>query len=110
MAVKVYTIWSHPLYRDFVMAILTHPDIEWVGDSASMDVATEEITKLLPDIILVEDEKRLTAIMQHTPEILDSVILLHMNMEKDHLVVYNQEKRLIRDIIEIQDLVLALSG
>lgn len=109
MAVKVYAIWSHPLFRDLIIAILTHPDIKWVGDSSDIDTAAEDLANLMPNIILVEEELMLTKALIRMVGILDSVIFINMNMENDSLVLYNQEKRHITDIEEIQQLILNLS-
>lgn len=63
----VYVIWSNPLFHDSLHQLLDHKNIKWVGSASDIPTAEEEIHKLHPDTILIEDveEKSNTTIFMN---------------------------------------------
>lgn len=51
---RVYVIWLNPLFRDSVLALLRHPNVECVGMMNGNALVPEEILGTEPDTILVE--------------------------------------------------------
>lgn len=52
---QVYVIWTNPLFHDSLRQLLDHTDIEWVGATSDFTNAVEEISRLHPDTILIEE-------------------------------------------------------
>jgi DNA-binding NarL/FixJ family response regulator len=52
---QVYVIWTHPLVRDSLHQLLDHTDINRVGANSDLTIAVEEISRLQPDTILIEE-------------------------------------------------------
>lgn len=52
---QVYVIWTHPLFHDSLRQLLDHTDIKWVGAASDFTIAVEEISRLHPDTILIEE-------------------------------------------------------
>jgi DNA-binding NarL/FixJ family response regulator len=52
---QVYVIWTHPLFHDSLRQLLDHPEINWVGAASDFTIAVEEISRLQPDTILIEE-------------------------------------------------------
>ncbi len=55
MSKRIYVVWTNPIFRDSVGLILDHPDIHWVGKTSDYGLAKESISRLKPDVILVEE-------------------------------------------------------
>jgi hypothetical protein len=51
---RVFVIWTNPLFHDSARLLLKHPDIIWLGSTANITTAREEIMRLHPDTILFE--------------------------------------------------------
>jgi DNA-binding NarL/FixJ family response regulator len=54
---QVYVIWTHPLFHDSLRQLLDHTDIKWVGAASDFTAAVEEISRLHPDTILIEEQE-----------------------------------------------------
>lgn len=52
---QVYVIWTNPLFHDSLRQLLDHQDIELVGSASDFTDAVEEISRLHPDTILIEE-------------------------------------------------------
>ncbi len=52
---QVYVIWAHPLFPDSLRQLLDHTDIKWVGAASDFTNAVEDISRLHPDTILIEE-------------------------------------------------------
>jgi len=51
---RVFVIWTHPLFFDFVRLLLRHPAIELVGATSDHATSQTEIDRLRPDAVIVE--------------------------------------------------------
>jgi DNA-binding NarL/FixJ family response regulator len=54
---QVYVIWTHPLFHDSLRQLLDHNEIKWVGAASDFTAAVEEISRLHPDTILIEEQE-----------------------------------------------------
>jgi AmiR/NasT family two-component response regulator len=52
---RVFVVWANPLFRDSVLALLQHPEVECVGVVQDGQIVPEEILRATPDSILVEE-------------------------------------------------------
>lgn len=56
MAVQqVFIIWSHPLFHESVRLLLRHPDVEIIGSTADYETARDDIERLRPNTVIVEE-------------------------------------------------------
>lgn len=52
---RIFIIWSNPLFRESVRLLLKHQDIEIIGAAADFADAQDEILRLQPDTLIIED-------------------------------------------------------
>ena len=52
---RVYILWSYPLFHQTVSLLLKHPAFAIVGSGSDRELARQEIERLQPDIILLEE-------------------------------------------------------
>lgn len=52
---RVYVVWVNPLFRDSVLALMQHPDVECVGVANRSAIVKEDISSAEPDTILLEN-------------------------------------------------------
>ncbi len=52
---RLYLIWTNPLFRDSARALLSHPEIDWLGATSDYAAAGAAILQLHPDTVLVEE-------------------------------------------------------
>ena len=57
MAQRVYIVWRYPLFHETVSLLLEHPEIAIVGSESDRKEAQREITELMPDIIILEEDE-----------------------------------------------------
>jgi AmiR/NasT family two-component response regulator len=94
---RVYVIWSHPLFHEAVRLLLRHPGVQIIGVNPDYAIAQEEIVKLRPDILLVEDVKsnETTRIMKVFEACPWTMLVLLISMEDNQLNIYQHEKRTV---------------
>jgi len=51
---RVFIIWSNPIFRDAIRALVDHPDLEIIGAGSNLDDILKEINVTKPEIIIVE--------------------------------------------------------
>lgn len=52
---RVFVVWANPIFRDAVLILLQHPEVEYVGAANSDEDAVQNILSVQPDTILVEE-------------------------------------------------------
>ncbi len=94
---RVFVIWTHPLFHESVRLLLNHPGVEWVGATADHAAAREQIAKLRPDTILVEEGE--SGVPPEALEILEAcswkVRVVGLGMDDNQLIVYRREQRAV---------------
>jgi DNA-binding NarL/FixJ family response regulator len=102
---RIYLIYSHPLLRDSVQAILHQAGLSLAGEALGA-VGLETLAAIRPDIIIVEDgEDEVTEqILMHLTE-LGSPRLLTISLKDNKFYIYHREERLLT---QTADLVAAL--
>jgi len=104
---RVFVIWTHPLFHESVRLLLSHPGIEWVGATADHAAAREQIVRLRPDTILVEEEE--SGVPPEALEILEAcswkVRVVGLGMDDNRLIVYRREQRTVAQAEDLLHLI-----
>jgi hypothetical protein len=98
MAVRrVFIIWTNPLFHESARLLLQHPDIIWVGATADITTAYEEIMRLHPDTILFE--KTRAAIPADLMEILEvetwDIRIIGLSLDNNEISLYHHEHQTV---------------
>jgi DNA-binding NarL/FixJ family response regulator len=107
---QVYVIWAHPLFHDSLRQLLDHTDIKWVGAASDFAIAVEEISRLHPDTILIEEldgETTAAAFMKIVEKFQWNLRVIGVSLNDNQLSIYQhaqqtvgQPEDLIRLIIQ----------
>jgi DNA-binding NarL/FixJ family response regulator len=107
---QVYVIWTHPLFHDSLRQLLDHTEIKWVGAASDFTVAVEEISRLHPDTILIEElegETTTSAFLKIVEKFQWNLRVVGVSLNDNQLSVYQhaqqtvgQPEDLIRLIIQ----------
>lgn len=94
MSQRVFVVWVNPLFRDSVLILLQHPQVEYVGAANDEDDAVENILDMEPDTILVEetDGKISATIMNLFERPSFRGRLVSLNLRDNRLHVYQREE------------------
>lgn len=109
MAVRrVYAIWINPIFHESVRLLLKHPDIIWLGATADIPTAHEEIMRLQPDTILFE--KTRTGIPADVIEILEvktwEMRIIGLSLDDNEINLYLREHQTVLDAGDLLQYVL----
>lgn len=94
---RVFIIWTHPLGHEAVRLILNHPDVEIVGATGNQRNALDEIARLRPDTVIVEEPGsgvsiEALAIIKAGPWVKR---VISFNMDDNKLNVYQHEEKTV---------------
>ncbi|UCF29200.1 MAG: hypothetical protein JSW42_05865 [Chloroflexota bacterium] len=95
---QVYVIWTHQLVRDSLRKLLDHTDITWVGAASDFSLAIEEISRLHPDTILIEevvDETTTTAFMEIIEKFQWNLRVIGVSLDDNQLSIYQHEHQTV---------------
>ncbi len=111
MTGRVYVVWKNPIFRDSLRAILSHPDITWLGATSEQAEALPEIANLKPDIIFVEQEEQIFILeilkmLQFSP---GTIQLVGLSLMNNLITVYQKEQRIVVRKEELLQLVTSPS-
>lgn len=108
MSRRLFMVWSSPLFRDSIYLLLDHPDLEWLGTASDYAAAQEEIHRLHPDTIVVEEvEGGLPAKMIELLENENSVLqLVSVSLEDNRLRIFTRENRAVAEAGDLLQLIL----
>ncbi|HZD55448.1 MAG TPA: hypothetical protein VE136_01895 [Anaerolineales bacterium] len=94
---RVYVVWTHPLFYASVRLLLDDPYVELVGANSDYAAAHDQIMKLRPDTIIVEEmEGELST--EALTFLRDSPLLrrvIGLNLTDNQLCVYHREQRTV---------------
>jgi len=91
---RVFVVWVNPLFRDSVLILLQHPEVEYVGAANDEKEAVENILTTKPDTILVEEtEGKVSATIMNLFERPSfKGRLVSLNLVDNRLHVYQREE------------------
>ena len=91
---RVFVVWINPLFRDSVLILLQHPQVEYVGAANDEEVAVENILNKEPDTVLVEETegKVSSTILNLFEQPSFKGRLVSLNLIDNRLCVYRREE------------------
>jgi len=94
---RVYVIWFHPLFHESVRLLLSHPDVEWVGATADISIAYEEIMQFHPDTIIFEklEGNVPTEVMKILEVEAWDVRIIGLSLDHNELSLYRREHQTV---------------
>jgi DNA-binding NarL/FixJ family response regulator len=110
MAVRrVYLVWTHPLFFETVHRLLSHQDVELVGESMDHEAARAEIARLRPDVVVLEEAEggSSTDLVDFLQAGAKDVQILGLNLMDNELHVYQRRQR---TVVHPGDLVDVIRG
>ncbi|OGT26143.1 MAG: hypothetical protein A2Z17_07815 [Gammaproteobacteria bacterium RBG_16_66_13] len=110
MAVRrVYLVWTHPLFFETVHRLLSHQDVELVGESMDHKAARAEIARLRPDVVVLEEAEggSSTDLVDFLQAGAKDVQILGLNLMDNELHVYQRRQR---TVVHPGDLVDVIRG
>jgi DNA-binding NarL/FixJ family response regulator len=105
---QVFVIWTHPLFRESLSLLLHHPQIELVGETCDYVTASQEIEKLRPDTLLIEEtegnpaRELINEIKQQPWE----MRILFMNLMDNQLNFFHHELRTVGKAEDLVQMIL----
>lgn len=108
---RLFIIWSHPLFREFLNLLLDDPALVIVGTASEYKAALVELESLKPDAVIVEETQDSANMAVEVLEILKACSwgprVIRLSLQDNELWVYHQERwnigsrddflRLVRD-------------
>jgi DNA-binding NarL/FixJ family response regulator len=95
---QVYVIWTHPLVHDSLRQLLDHTDIEWVGAASDYKIAIDEISRLHPDTILVEEvegEMTTSTLVEIVEKFQWDLRVVGVSLDDNQLNIYQHEHQTV---------------
>jgi DNA-binding NarL/FixJ family response regulator len=92
---RVFIVWSHPLSHESVRLLLNHPDVEVVGATSDYLTARNEIARLQPDTVIVEEpaggaSAEALALLESSRRV---TRVIGFSLDDNKLSVYRREER-----------------
>jgi DNA-binding NarL/FixJ family response regulator len=125
---RVYVIWTHRLFLEAVRRLLASPEVEWVGASADHQVAYQQILRLQPDTVLIEEpvdedapptkrrpghqaadstSREVLQILETTPP---GIRVMRLSLAENELNVYQRETHTLGTAGELLQLIREQAG
>ncbi|HUV29052.1 MAG TPA: hypothetical protein VMW34_16950 [Anaerolineales bacterium] len=95
---RVYVIWTHPLFHDSLRQLLDHTEINWLGAASDFTIAVEEISRLHPDTILIEElegETTTSAFMEIVEKFQWNLRVVGISLNDNQLSVYQHAQQTV---------------
>ena len=95
---RVYVIWTHPLFHDSLRQLLDHTGINWVGAASDFTIAVEEISRLHPDTILIEEmegETTTSTFMEIVEKFQWNLRVVGISLNDNQLSVYQHAQQTV---------------
>lgn len=110
-AKRVFVVWTHLLFRDSVRLLLKDPSVDWLGETSDYSQAKEEVSRLDPDTIIVEEtssarSERILDILKACPE---RGRVLGVNLNNNLLNVYAHRVEMVGEAHDLLNVVLQKS-
>jgi DNA-binding NarL/FixJ family response regulator len=93
---RLFIIWSHPLFREFVNRLLDDPEVSIIGTTSEYKAVLAELESLKPDTIIVEETQDCAVVPVEAVEILKVCTwgprVIRLSLQDNELRVYHQER------------------
>ena len=106
---RVFIVWTHPLFHEAVCLLLEHPKIEIVGTNSDYKTAHEEILKVHPDTIIVEEGGKGMPedVMKYLETYPWNLRVTFLNLNDNQLNMYQHEQRTMGRSEDLLHLILS---
>lgn len=99
MLQRLFIAWSHPLFREIVFLLLNDPMLEIVGHASNYEAALNQLERLKPDVVIVEETEDSTVTRMEALEILKAcswgLRVIRLSLHDNELWVYHHERQRI---------------
>lgn len=105
---RVFVIWKTPIFYEAVRLLVNHPDVEWTGTTSDYSSAQDEVLKLHPETIIIEEidgciPLEVMRILEATPW---SIRIIGINLENNDLRIFHREQRTVGQAKDLLQLIL----
>ena len=106
---RVFVVWDNPIFRDSMLVLLRHPEVECVGAAKNDRAAVDAILQKEPDTILVEEieGKVWGTILDLFERPGFDGRLVSLNLRDNHLYVYQRQEWIAKQVDDLLHLILA---
>src|SRR3990170_225283 len=99
VAQRVFVIWSHPLFRETVSLLLSHPLVELVGTTSDHSAARTLIDATRPDVVIIEQINGEEQASEETVAILQQGSkVIQLSLANNELRLYHRELRIVEKV------------
>ena len=96
VAHRLFIVWSHPLFREFVNRLLGDPALSIVGMASEYETALTMLDSLKPDVIIVEETQDSMVTSIDPVGILNACSwgprVIRLSLQDNELWVYHKEQ------------------
>src|SRR3990170_32474 len=105
-AQRVFVIWTHPLFRDTVCLLLSHPLVELVGTTNDHSAAREQIHQARPNVVIIEQIDGEELASEETVAILQQGSkVVRLSLADNELRLYLRELRTVEKVADLVRLI-----
>lgn len=109
---RVFVFWTHPLFYEAVRLLLDDPSIDLVGAISDYVSAQQQIMKLQPDTIIVEESEgdrfgEILVFLKNSPA---GARVIGLNLLDNQLFVYQRERKTVGQADDLLRLVQGLQA
>src|SRR3989304_6715887 len=103
---RVFVIWTHPLFRDTVCLLLSHPLVERVGTTNDPSAAREQIHQARPNVVIIEQIDGEELASEETVAILQQGSkVVRLSLADNELRLYLRELRTVEKVADLVRLI-----
>ncbi len=105
---RIFVIWNHPLFFEFIRLLLEKANVRWIGSSHGSERMVPEIHQLKPDTILVEEEEDghiPTTLLDLMETSAANIRIFRLSMADNDLKVYHREKKTVLQAEDLLNLI-----
>jgi hypothetical protein len=106
---RVFVIWKSPIFHEAVRLLVNHPDVTWAGTTTDYANAHDEVLKLHPETIIVEEidgciPTEVMRILETTPR---SIRIIGINLDNNDVNIYYRKHRTVGQAKDLLQLILS---
>lgn len=109
MGRRVFIVWTNPLFYESVRLLLSHPEIDIVGETANFSDAQDIIRRLRPDTVIVEEvgnevPAEVLAVLEQSKW---HTRIIGFSLDDNRLNLYHREERNAGEAADLRHLVFS---
>jgi DNA-binding NarL/FixJ family response regulator len=105
---RIFVFWIHPIFRDAIQALLTHPEIEWAGESSDYAEGVHALQNNQADAILVEEDDGQVPgeIMDILEKSRQNVRIIRLNIQDNQMWIYRRVQHTVSKAQDLLEMIL----